>query len=117
VKYLVIISIVFILILIGGYKKSNFSFVHVNEKYPTAPEKRDFTNNNFNVTMYIYDDLESLQQGIKKYPDSDKDVIRLGLAVWNNKGDCEIHVVEPSTSDDINTWGHELMHCVYGNWH
>lgn len=50
-----------------------------------------------------------------------------GLAQWAHpKGDltkvnrCDIYVVEPRDSRDygqMETWGHELMHCIYGSYH
>ena len=50
-----------------------------------------------------------------------------GLAQWAHpKGDltkvkrCDIYVVEPNSSRDygqMETWGHELMHCIYGSYH
>ena len=50
-----------------------------------------------------------------------------GLAQWAHPKDdltkvkrCDIYVVEPKGSRDysqMETWGHELMHCVYGSYH
>ena len=34
-----------------------------------------------------------------------------------SNGRCELHVLEPKNEKDFITWGHELGHCVYGNWH
>lgn len=45
----------------------------------------------------------------------------MGWAAWNATGtnQCHVHVVEPKTYNDseLETWGHELAHCVYGRWH
>ena len=51
----------------------------------------------------------------------------LGMAVWDvdtNDPDivygCTIYVVDPKGLTDSNrfeTWGHELVHCVYGSFH
>lgn len=51
----------------------------------------------------------------------------LGLARWTVKRDdrsnvtgCTIYVVDPKGLNDSNrfeTWGHELVHCVYGSFH
>lgn len=38
----------------------------------------------------------------------------------NPKYTCQIFVVRPKNTTDtrqMETWGHELMHCVYGVWH
>lgn len=42
-----------------------------------------------------------------------------GFAVWYNTVEdyCEIFVTVPKSEFDINTWGHELAHCVFGSWH
>ena len=48
-----------------------------------------------------------------------------GLAQWRldamgNFKRCDIYVVKPKGKFDYGqqeTWGHELMHCVYGSYH
>lgn len=48
-----------------------------------------------------------------------------GVAFWRidaigNVKRCDIHVVKPHSKFDYNqqeTWGHELMHCIYGSYH
>ena len=50
-------------------------------------------------------------------------VKRLGYAVYANPGRqpywCEIHAIAPKKADDerMNTMGHELSHCVFGQFH
>ena len=110
--------LIFLFMFIYGCEQNTHSSIYINEKYPLNPNKRDFTRTNINVTMFIYEDIESLNKGIAKYPSHDVTVIRLGLAVWSEDNNrCDIHVLEPKNQGDIDTWGHELMHCVYGNWH
>lgn len=45
----------------------------------------------------------------------------LGWSAWSKDepGQCEIHVVMAQRYDDkeFPTWGHELAHCLYGNYH
>ena len=50
-----------------------------------------------------------------------------GLAAWFHPKDntqqvlrCDIYVVKPSGVKDhstLQTWGHELAHCIYGTYH
>jgi hypothetical protein len=44
-----------------------------------------------------------------------------GWSGWNIDGTyCEIHVVQlqsQNDTDQMETWGHELAHCVYGSYH
>lgn len=94
-----------------------YSYIYINEEYPTQVIKKDFFRTDIRIKVNVYSDLESLHEGIKRYPHVDVNSVRLGLAVWDDTNLCEVHVVEPKSSDDIDTWGHELMHCVYGKWH
>ena len=32
-------------------------------------------------------------------------------------GPCTVHVVDPKVSYNPDYFGHELLHCFYGNWH
>ena len=50
-----------------------------------------------------------------------------GVAQWSIKpiegatpSRCNVYVVQPNSQTDhatMETWGHELMHCVYGSYH
>ena len=48
---------------------------------------------------------------------------KLGFAVFANPGNkpywCEIHATRPKRADDepMDTMGHELAHCVFGQFH
>lgn len=42
----------------------------------------------------------------------------LAFSVWspdNNR--CKIYIIDPHTLYMPEQYGHELMHCAYGNWH
>lgn len=71
------------------------------------------------IRVVVHDDVEDLgaEDGV------------VGYAAWNvypkSEPDdpnyfCKIYVVRPKSTKDkaqMKTWGHELMHCVYGTWH
>lgn len=39
------------------------------------------------------------------------------FSVERRDGTCEMHVMDPRVDLKAWTWGHELLHCVYGSWH
>lgn len=69
------------------------------------------------------------QKGLQKYLTKNKMTFHEvdGLAQWVHPKDdltkvkrCEIYVVEPKSvrdTDVMETWGHELAHCIYGSFH
>jgi hypothetical protein len=79
--------------------------------------QKNHTRTHIDLKINIYDNKNDMVRSLKKkFP-------RLytlpeGVAIWDTTTNkCEIHVVEPKKAFDINTWGHELLHCVYGSWH
>ena len=75
---------------------------------------KDIIRNNPDRFGVDIDDIEDWWLlGFSFFVDNPKD--KKNQKLW-----CDIHVVKPSHQKDferINTWGHELMHCVYGGWH
>jgi len=68
------------------------------------------------ITVHVYKNQKNLLKATKKYNSTNQ----IGLAVWNNKdNNCDIFVIKPSgiKSNQDETWGHELRHCVYGTYH
>ena len=78
-------------------------------------ENKEFTNRNIRVTMYYYDSLESLrlEAQIREYSGFEQ---LLAFAEGDDMY-CEIHTVDPKIDYRPERYGHELMHCVHGNWH
>ena len=75
------------------------------------------------VTVVVY---ETKQDMIDAYESHAKVKLKQGgllegWSVWpkDEPADCTIHVVKPKRVDDdiTMTWGHELVHCSYGNYH
>jgi hypothetical protein len=71
----------------------------------------------------------SSQKDLQKYAEDNELILSdvEGLAQWAHPVDdlskvkrCDIYVVEPRNSRDystLETWGHELAHCIYGSFH
>ena len=77
----------------------------------------DRTDTPLLIKLHIYENRAQLMRAVEE-----TSRIR-GQAVWyenpENPNECEIHVMRPRIVDgDVTlTWGHELIHCVYGNYH
>ena len=80
------------------------------------------------MKVYVYQNKHDLTRAFKKVADAHhKKLLRKlisidGYARWTAKPPygCEIHVIRPkaiSENDTIETWGHELLHCIYGEFH
>jgi len=78
----------------------------------------------FPLVVHVYDSYGELNKAIKDINNGPKVD---GFTSWFiTKGDsqimsdCQIHVVRPKGVRDVKvleTWGHELAHCVYGTYH
>lgn len=76
------------------------------------------------VSVKTFTTQDKLNKYVRKH---DLEVVEVeGLAQWRlKKGEdvpyrCDIYVVKPKSSKDYETqetWGHELMHCIYGSYH
>jgi hypothetical protein len=74
--------------------------------------------NNFSLEVKIYKSEKALTRAINQYLSQDDMRLRSGFSVWKTDGsECTIFVTEPMVEKDFDSWGHELGHCVYGNWH
>lgn len=91
----------------------------------------DRTSIPFEMIVYTYDSREAVTASYENAKRNRNgkyvhDVWLIdGWAGWTDDKPhkCEIHVVKPAklgSSDNrsiTRTWGHELMHCVYGSYH
>ena len=85
----------------------------------------DVTGEYIDIRVMTFDNQSSMQRYLTRNKLTNDEVD--GLAQWvHPKNDltkvkrCEIYVVEPSGVKDYNTmetWGHELVHCMYGSFH
>lgn len=91
---------------------------------PTGIKKtHDVTDQYIDIRVMTFETESQLNKFLKRKGGEEVE----GLAQWvHPKGDltkvkrCDIYVVEPNNSRDygqMETWGHELMHCIYGSYH
>lgn len=97
---------------------SNISIIAYSPKEPIIKLK-DLTNTIILVRVITYPSYKRLRAANFK---KDKIPFKGKLLGWYiMRGNiCEIHVLEPKLVRSIRpseTWGHELMHCTYGNYH
>jgi hypothetical protein len=86
----------------------------------------DYNNREFIITVHVYDSEAQLNESLADlFPNEPRDE-RLGFAKWIVNTDmsrmygCNLYVVKPRHANDneqLETWGHELAHCVYGTFH
>lgn len=80
---------------------------------------RDSTKQIMLVRVITYPSYESLAAA--NFREDKIPFVGKLLGWYIMRGDvCEIHVLEPKLVQSIRpaeTWGHELMHCTYGNYH
>lgn len=78
--------------------------------------KEDFdrTGRPQKITVFVHKDEADLTKALQEKTGKTQ-MEHLGWAEWSldEEWGCEIHVVKR----DQSTWGHELKHCMYGNYH
>ena len=92
--------------------------------YNSLDKTHDAEGEEMIVKINVFSSHEKLNDYIRKNDIENATVD--GLAQWRLKKNedipyrCDIFVVRPKRSNDYElqeTWGHELMHCVYGSYH
>lgn len=82
---------------------------------PLAPVARE----NVDLRVVLYPDVKQLHAAYKaKGGVAKKRERAYGFAIL--QGDkCELHLLELRSEygQVMEDWGHELSHCVYGDWH
>ncbi len=78
-------------------------------------ESKQFTNQDVRVRMVYYDDLSELQleAEIREFENSES----IMAFAFSDRKYCEIHAMDPEIEYKPERYGHELMHCIHGNWH
>lgn len=97
-----------------------------------SPSKKElvgthnYENKEFTITVRVYDSRIQLNREVHGVFPEYKDKELEGLALWSITKDmkemdrCTVYVVRPDHADDeveMVTWGHELVHCIYGTFH
>jgi hypothetical protein len=84
----------------------------------------DVSSDAFTIVVHVFDTKNEMWKRLKE-EGLDRRKVE-GKAAWTISRDmsqlygCDIYVTKPKTVNDSNTmetWGHELAHCVYGTYH
>lgn len=110
--------LLFFLLYSQGYSADKEVTIRVPYNPALVEKKKDLTGTPIYIKVIIYKSYAALT---KTYEANGGNA---SAALWgwqiNLNGVCEIHVVEPKYiyhSRVMGTWGHELVHCVYGAFH
>jgi hypothetical protein len=80
-------------------------------------EESTFFMPEFKTKIIMFNDAEEL---IKEFEKTGKNTPK-GLAAFAvirpNKMECDIYIIDPKKSYVPEFIGHELVHCLYGEWH
>jgi hypothetical protein len=72
------------------------------------------------IKVVVHPSFADVNRAYDKYSGVDMPEV-YGWSGWSKDlpGQCEIHVTKPRFlgTHVVETWGHELMHCVYGSYH
>ncbi len=94
------------------------------ENGPALTETHNIDGDDFTLRVTTFENKRSLNKYLEDNEMTDQEVD--GLAQWRISKDgsvfkrCDIYVVKPNNPrdyDTMETWGHELVHCVYGSYH
>lgn len=93
---------------------------------PEIIQDMDRSGKPYAVRVYTYDNERDVTDAYRLFVESKGQTFdgntRLGWSGWNvsdNVFVCHIHVIRIRKVRDkqLETWGHELAHCIYGNYH
>lgn len=87
--------------------------------------KKDFNRSNqeYKITVRVYDSKFDMQKAQAQRLNESRNSDLMGWSEWapdKPEYGCVIHVTEPRGQNDgttLETWGHELTHCIYGQFH
>ena len=76
---------------------------------------KEFTQLDINLRVVYYDSIEELQleAQIKEFAFW-ADILAFSEVTDNY---CEVHIVDPAVAYHPERLGHEIAHCLHGNWH
>jgi len=79
----------------------------------------------FTIRVHRFDTHQEMNKAVESLRKNDKDrgADLLGYSVMSvnpNTGkvsSCDIFVKKSDGNTELETWGHELKHCIKGSWH
>lgn len=87
---------------------------------PPVEEMGGASDTTLNVRIIAHHSYDDVNVALKRLFPKLKDMTVYGFMFWRADGTCEIHMKSPSGASDtqaMRVWGHELMHCIYGQYH
>ena len=111
-----LIAIAALMLLVVGCVKK--------ESQETIKGTQEFSGVEFPITVHVFETKSEMHKHLREN-NIDRRKVQ-GKASWLVAADmsvlysCDIYVVKPKGVNDNNkleTWGHELAHCVYGTYH
>jgi len=77
-----------------------------------------FEKRQVDIELITYDNRAAFLEAGKKLGVNDPDLMAFAqIPVDSNDNTCTVHVLSPKTSYEPEWYGHEFMHCYYGQWH
>ncbi len=73
-------------------------------------ETKDLTYKSRKLEFVFYKDRDSLQRRFK-------DPKLAAMSLLFKDGTCQVHLVDPASSYEPQYGFHEIMHCLWGQWH
>lgn len=79
-------------------------------------ERKTFERTQPGVTIVVHRTVDELRRAA---PKRTVDAGKVDLMAWAviRDGGCEVHVVDPAVTWKPEWLGHEVAHCVWGEWH
>lgn len=103
-----------------------FMLVSCDSQKEELVETHNYEGREFKIIVEVFDSRLELNKTLEKlYPEYKGKELE-GLALWSITKDmenmdlCTVYVVRPKHAEDnpeFTTWGHELVHCIYGSFH
>ncbi len=80
-------------------------------------QQKEFNRLGLILMVNQYKSREALRAAYMKiHPEAPRPSQLLAFARWNSAA-CEIHIMDPATLYEPDIIGHELAHCLHGNFH
>lgn len=90
----------------------------------TLKETHNAEGVDFTMKVHVFPNETQLNRAVKRLEGAPayevEGIAQARVDVIGNIRRCDIYVVKPNSSRDYSqqeTWGHELMHCIYGLYH
>lgn len=79
--------------------------------------KKQYEKTTVQIDIVTYKSLSDLQAALSKRAGVDKSSVMAFSVLTPPFDKCTIHMVDPAVKYLPEFAGHEMLHCVYGQWH